>query len=146
MKTFPRSAFRIPHSIEPLEARIAPAAVVQLSDLDGANGFDISGVAAGDKSGFSVSGAGDINGDGIDDVIIGAHRADTNGSDSGASYVVFGSSTPFAASLNLSGLTGANGFKISGVAAGDYSGRSVSGAGDINGDGIDDLTIGAWYA
>ena len=54
------------------------------------NGFRLSGVAAGDRSGVSVSGAGDVNGDGFDDLIVGAYRADPNGSYSGASYVVFG--------------------------------------------------------
>ena len=45
--------------------------------------------------------------------------------------------------LNLSTLDGSNGFKLSGVAADDHSGRSVSAAGDVNGDGFDDLIIGA---
>ncbi|TVQ24564.1 MAG: hypothetical protein EA367_01535, partial [Leptolyngbya sp. DLM2.Bin15] len=52
--------------------------------------FRIDGVAAVDRSGFSVSSAGDINGDGIDDLIIGAYGADPNGTFSGSSYVVFG--------------------------------------------------------
>ena len=86
-----------------------------------------------------MSAAGDINGDGIDDLIIGANGADPNGSGSGASYVVFGSRTAFAANLNLSTLNGVNGFKISGVTTIDQSGRSVSAAGDINGDGIADI-------
>ncbi len=135
-------------TIEILESRIAPAAVVtmDLSGLTGDNGFKISGEAANDYSGRSVSGAGDINGDGIDDLIVGARSADANGNNSGASYVVFGSSTGFAANVDLSGLTGANGFKISGESEYDNSGISVSGAGDINGDGIDDLIVGASYA
>ena len=87
-----------------------------------------------------------MNGDGFDDLLIGAHRADPNGSHSGASYVVFGKSAAFSAAFNLSTLNGANGFKINGVAAEDYSGFSVSTAGDVNGDGFDDLLIGAWRA
>jgi VCBS repeat-containing protein len=123
------------------------AAGVNLSGLNGINGFKINGIAAGDYSGKSVSSAGDINGDGIDDLIIGAERADPNGiGDSGQSYVVFGRRTPFAADVNLSGLNGINGFKINGIAADDRSGFSVSSAGDINGDGIDDLIIGAFSA
>ena len=116
---------------------------LELSSLTGTNGFQINGEAGTDFSGCSVSAAGDINGDGIDDLIVGARYADPNGSNSGASYVVFGKNTGFAANVNLSGLTGTNGFKISGVAGGDYSGWSVSGAGDINGDGTDDLIVGA---
>ncbi len=131
--------------IEALESRIAPAfaAVINLSGLTGANGFQVNGEAAFDRSGFSVSGAGDVNGDGFDDIIIGAYNADPNGSQSGASYVLFGKASGFAATLNLSALNGSTGFKIQGQAVNDYSGISVSGAGDVNGDGFDDLIIGA---
>ncbi|HYX15790.1 MAG TPA: integrin alpha [Nostoc sp.] len=114
-----------------------------LSNLNGANGFTINGIAAGDYLGYSVSSAGDVNNDGFDDLIIGAYNADPNGYDSGQSYVVFGSSTGFDATLNLSNLNGTNGFTINGIAAGDESGYSVSSAGDVNSDGIADLIIGA---
>ncbi len=71
------------------------------STLDGSNGFQISGEAANDRSGVSVSAAGDVNGDGFADLLIGAYRADPNGSESGASYVVFGKASGFAADLAL---------------------------------------------
>ena len=116
---------------------------LDLSRLDGRNGFQISGEAAGDSSGHSVSSAGDINGDGFDDVIIGADKADPRGYGSGASYVVFGKATGFKANLDLSELDGNLGFKISGEAAGDQCGFSVSSAGDVNSDGFDDLIVGA---
>jgi hypothetical protein len=118
-------------------------ATLELADLNGTDGFVINGVASGDLSGYSVNEAGDINGDGVDDVIIGALRAEPNGSDSGASYVVFGDESGFGASLELADLNGSNGFVLKGVAEFDGSGRSVSAAGDINGDDIDDLIIGA---
>ena len=120
---------------------------LDLSTLDGTNGFVLSGLDSGDRSGFSVSGAGDVNGDGVDDLIVGAFRADPGGdSDAGESYVVFGNSNTVAALFDLSTLDGTNGFVLEGINAGDQSGRSVSGAGDVNGDGIDDLIIGAYRA
>ena len=121
-------------------------AILNLSDLDGSNGFVINGINKFDRSGYSVSGAGDVNGDGFDDVIVGASCADPNGIYSGESYVVFGSDAGFDATLELSSLNGSNGFILKGIAAYDNSGHSVSGAGDINGDGFDDLIIGAPYA
>ncbi|MCX7418014.1 MAG: integrin alpha [Planctomycetia bacterium] len=117
-----------------------------LSSLTGANGFKISGEAADDYSGVSVSGAGDINGDGFDDLIVGATQNGPNGLAFGASYVIFGRRMGFGENLNLSNLTGLTGFQISGKAAGDQLGISVSAAGDINSDGIDDLIVGAFLA
>ena len=116
---------------------------LDLSTLNGANGFKISGVSAGDISGRTVASAGDVNGDGFDDVIVSAIGGHAHGPYTGASYVVFGKASGFSANFNLSGLNGANGFKITGVAAYDYSGSSVSSAGDINGDGFADLIVGA---
>ena len=92
-----------------------------LWDLNGSNGFAINGIAADDRSGRSVSSAGDVNGDGFDDLIIGARSADPNGiSRAGQSYVVFGSNSGFGAGLNLSELNGSNGFALNGIAAFDF--------------------------
>jgi Ca2+-binding RTX toxin-like protein len=114
-----------------------------LATLTGSNGFRISGGGAGDALGYSVQSAGDINGDGYDDIIVGAPFADAHGVDSGAAYVIFGKSGGFAADLDIAKLDGTNGFKLSGIAAGDHAGGAVSGAGDFNGDGYADLLIGA---
>jgi hypothetical protein len=92
-----------------------------------------TGESAGDWVGVSVSGIGDINGDGFDDVIIGAPFDDENGSNAGKSYLYYGS----ALMDNSYDLT------YTGEAAGDVFGFSVSGAGDVNGDGYSDIIIGA---
>ena len=118
-----------------------------LSALDGSNGFVLNGIDSGDRSGISVSDAGDVNGDGIDDLIIGAYFSDPNSNlDAGESYVVLGNSSGFEASFDLSALDGSNGFVLNGIDLEDFSGFSVSGAGDVNGDGLDDLIIGAFGA
>ena len=125
------------------------AAAIDLSSLDGTTGFRLDGIDAGDISGFSVSSAGDVNGDGFDDLIIGALLADPGSparDAAGESYVVFGKSGVFAASIDLSSLDGTTGFRLDGIDAYDFSGRSVSSAGDVNGDGFDDLIIGAYRA
>jgi hypothetical protein len=123
------------------------SANLNLSTLDGSNGFVINGIDAGDSSGFSVSSAGDVNGDGFDDILIGASDADPNGQyGAGESYVVFGKTGEFSANLNLSTLDGSNGFQINGIDVEDFSGNSVSNAGDVNGDGFDDIVIGAFVA
>jgi hypothetical protein len=121
-------------------------AAIDLATLDGTNGFRLIGVDANDLSGFSVSSAGDVNGDGFADVIVGAPSATSAGGafEEGESYVVFGKAswvgTP---SLDLATLDGTNGFRLIGIDAGDYSGGSVSSAGDVNGDGFADLIVGA---
>ena len=118
--------------------------VLSLADLNGSNGFRINGIDSWDNSGVSVSAAGDINGDGIDDIIIGAAGANAGGNlDAGETYVVFGAQNWTSAAIELSQLIGTNGFKINGIGKGDNSGGSVSAAGDVNGDGIDDIIIGA---
>ena len=116
-----------------------PATIDLASDAD----LTIQGAAADDRSGRSVSGAGDVNGDGIDDLIIGAPTADPNGRDyAGASYVVFGRDQGLSGDHRPRDPASAD-LIIQGAAADDRSGCSVSGAGDVDGDGIDDLIIGA---
>src|SRR5262245_53126132 len=132
--------------LEVLEDRTVPSlfpAVLPLSTLNGGNGFTLNGITNLDFTGTSVHSAGDVNGDGVDDIIIGAPDAGAGGTYRGQSYVVFGKSSGFAATLNLSNLDGTNGFALKGINDVDHSGKAVAGAGDINGDGFDDLVVGA---
>jgi hypothetical protein len=116
---------------------------VSLSEVTaGIGGFAINGEVAGDFSGFSGSGAGDVNGDGLADLIVGAPGADLNGSNSGKSYVVFGKADGTAVDLSEVA-SGTGGFAVNGETADDGVGFSVSDAGDVNGDGLDDLVVGA---
>ncbi|MDA0261544.1 MAG: FG-GAP-like repeat-containing protein, partial [Proteobacteria bacterium] len=131
-----------------LDALDTPTWSVNLANLNGTNGFAISGQTSADRLGTSVSGLGDVNGDGIDDIIVGAYLRDTNGNNSGTAYVVFGKAQgqSFAANLSAAGIYGSNGFAINGVSLNDQVGQSVSAAGDINGDGVADILIGGPYA
>ena len=101
----------------------------------------ICGAAYGDLSGYAVA-SGDVNGDGYDDIIIGAFGADPpGGSDAGETYVIFGSSSPpstFDLSTQSADITVCGG-------AYDLSGHAVA-FGDMNGDGYDDIIIGAYAA
>ena len=125
--------------------------VIDLTSLSADEGFIIQGDAAGDVTGFSVSSAGDVNGDGFDDLIVGAFRGDDGGAEAGEAYVVFGAASGFGTNvggrqvLDLTNLSAAEGFIIQGDAAGDFTDSSVSSAGDVNGDGFDDLIVGALF-
>ena len=92
--------------------------------------YTFNGDDAGDEFGNSVSGAGDVNGDGFADLIVGAFLDDNNDSASGSARV-------------YSGIDGNVLYTFDGDDADDLFGVSVSGAGDINGDGFADLIVGA---
>ena len=133
------------------------ANVLDVGELTPAHGFIIQGDAAGDQLGWSVSGAGDVNGDGLDDLIVGAYGGDDKTTDAGEAYIIYGKANPAAGAagtqfgtsvgsrqvLDTTSLTLADGFIIQGDMEGDRLGDSVSGAGDINGDGLADLIVGA---
>ncbi|MDB5385040.1 MAG: hypothetical protein JWM11_686 [Planctomycetaceae bacterium] len=128
--------------VEVLEQRYVLSAI-DLGSL-GSGGVTLFGADAQDQSGSAVSNAGDVNGDGFDDLFIGASGgdgADNSKTDSGASYVIFGGPS-MPATINLANL-GSAGITIFGADAYDLSGSSVSSAGDLNGDGFSDLLIGA---
>jgi hypothetical protein len=114
---------------------------VDLFEIVG-HGFEINGVSTGDQLGYSVGAAGDVNGDGFDDLIVGVPNADGKPENFGANYVVFGKSADDAVDL-LTLEENATGFVINCISEGDQFGFSVSTAGDMNGDRFDDLIIGA---
>lgn len=91
--------------------------------------FTFSG-GAGDRAGWSSDFAGDVNGDGKTDIIMGSWGADPVGADSGSATV-------------FSGANGAILFTFNGQVAGERFGDAVAGAGDVNQDGFDDVIIGA---
>ncbi|MDP6935513.1 MAG: integrin alpha, partial [Myxococcota bacterium] len=95
----------------------------------------LTGVTAGEQSGSAIAGAGDVDGDGLSDLIIGAPYRDTRGYWAGAAYLVSGPMDGSSA-LHLSDA------QFYGWSDFDHLGAAVSSAGDVDGDGYDDLLIG----
>jgi len=128
----------------PRGSLVGSSSTIEPDSLDGTNGFVLNAPNDTTPSGrprLLVSSAGDVNDDGVDDLLIGAPRANTW---VGESYVVFGGAfLGSGGTIDLDSLDGTNGFVLNGIGRGDNSGRGVSSAGDVNGDGIDDLIIGA---
>jgi FG-GAP repeat/Putative Ig domain len=101
----------------------------------------IDGAIGGGRASAAVAGAGDVNGDGRGDVVVGAPQETARGrSGSGSAYVIFGTESPTTVDLAQ---VGARGFRIDGAADGDRLGTAVGGAGDVNGDGLADVVLGA---
>jgi hypothetical protein len=127
-------------------------ALIALRDLLPGNGGDGSqgSVFLAQDDVVDVAGGGDVNGDGVDDLVFGVPTAAVGGDDdAGEAFVVFGRAAGFPASFQLQNLLpggggdGSQGFVLEGASAGDATGTSVSGAGDVDGDDRADLMIGA---
>ncbi len=101
----------------------------------------LSGVTDYDYAGRSVAGAGDTDGDGWPDVLVGAYGSDVGASLAGAVYLVRGGAhQPIAGDISLDAADAT----LIGVSSEDRAGWAVVGAGDVDGDGLDDVLVGAW--
>ncbi len=140
---------------------VAGDGVIELADVAAiGTSYQFNGIATSDASGMSVSHAGDVTGDGISDLIIGARRADANGNpDSGESYLISGADLVALDAATANGGVAGDGvieladvaatgtsYQFNGINSSDASGAPVSSAGDVTGDGIGDLIIGARLA
>ncbi len=102
------------------------------SSMDNTADVTMTGEVTSNNFGYSVSGAGDVNNDGYEDVLIGASSYSSN---TGRAYVYFGSSS----------MDNVSDIYLTGEGYNNYFGTSVSGAGDVNNDGFDDVMVGAPY-
>jgi uncharacterized repeat protein (TIGR01451 family) len=106
----------------------------------GAADASFVGEMPGDWAGYALAGAGDVNGDGYDDMLIGAYGNDQAASGAGKAYLLLGRANPnWGQAFNLRGADAC----FLGETYYDNSADAVSGAGDVNRDGLDDLLIGA---
>ncbi|MEQ9640315.1 MAG: hypothetical protein RIM84_09875 [Alphaproteobacteria bacterium] len=119
---------------------VEPGSPIDLSNVGNA-GQSFFGFNAGDFTGGVFVAAGDLNGDGFGDVILGSSGDDQNDTNAGAASVIFGS-TP-GGGITLDNL-GNRGFNIFGSDANDRIGESVA-VGDFNGDGTSDVAVGSGY-
>jgi hypothetical protein len=118
-----------------LESTLGSMTIIDVADLK------IIGGREGDGSGYPVASAGDVDGDGLADLLIGARYEDRGAEDAGAAYLLYASGLPLGAGATLD-LRDAD-LKLFGESAGDSVSSGLASAGDVNGDGLQDLLIGA---
>ena len=116
--------------------------VFNAATLNGTNGFVVPGLPTSEAFGTEVQFIGDINNDGIEDLAIGDQNETVGAlALAGRAYIIFGSTSGFPATFNLTALNGSNGFIVEATVGDERRGESIAGPGDINGDGIDDLIV-----
>jgi alpha-tubulin suppressor-like RCC1 family protein len=129
----------------------ATSALAQAEDVDlslfqnGADGVQFVGGMEHENIGASASGVGDVNGDGIDDLLIGAVGiTDENSHKTGGAYLVYGTEAPLLGVLNTAHLTSwaTTAIKIHGGETGALCGQAVAGIGYFNDDEFSDFAIG----
>ncbi|MCX7015094.1 MAG: FG-GAP-like repeat-containing protein [Candidatus Sumerlaeota bacterium] len=121
------------------EDKDVTAIFIPFSDLDYSTAF--LGMTINEHSGLSVAGAGDVNGDGYADLLIGAPDNSEGGKSAGKVYLVLG--RPDQNFQHVNALAAVADASFLGAAAGDRAGGSIVSAGDVNGDGYADFLVGA---
>ncbi|HEX2086920.1 MAG TPA: hypothetical protein VHF89_14665, partial [Solirubrobacteraceae bacterium] len=140
------NVIRLLASLACCSAALLPAGAAGAAELPASGTLDlasegdarIAGEGSGSRAGWSLAPVGDVNGDGVPDFVAGAPNADPSGrADAGAAYVVFGRAEPAATLAEVAGI------RVIGAERGDRLGSAVAAAGDVNGDGLADVIVGA---